>query len=136
MASEKKKYSRRGVVVAGVGSLFVGAATASTIETEIFPTVSVSYGEVSYESGDVVVDSYEVDGPGINVDTVEVDLENTAEDSISVGVEVYLMDGETVVREGNDSLSVDDGSTETANISVDRIRENEFDQIDIRVEEA
>ena len=136
MPSEKKKYSRRGLIVAGVGSLFVGAATASTIETEIFPTVSVSYGEVSYESGDVVVNSYEINGPGVNVDEVEVELENTSEDSISVDVDVYLMDGETVVREGNDTLSVDDGSTETANISVDRIRENEFDQIDIRVEEA
>ena len=95
----------------------------------------MSYGEVSYESGDVVVNSYEINGPGINVDEVEVELENTSEDSISVDVDVYFMDGETVVREGNDPLSVDDGSTETANISVDRIRENEFDQIDIRVEE-
>ena len=136
MSSEKKKYSRRGLIVAGVGSLFVGAATASTIETEIFPTVRVSYGEVSYESGSVVVNSYDTAGPGVNIESVEVVLENTSENSISVDVDVYFMDGETVVREGNDSLSVDDSSTETASISVDRIRENEFDQIDIRVEEA
>ena len=136
MSSEKKKYSRRGVIVAGVGSLFVGAATASTIETEIFPTVSVSYGEVSYESGDVIVNSYETNGPGINVDEVEVELENTSEDSISVEVDVFIMNGESVIREGNDSLSVDEDSIETSIVTFSRIRENEFDQIDIRVTQS
>ena len=136
MSSDKKKYSRRGIIAIGAGSLLLGAATASTIETEIFPTVEVSYGEVSYESGSVVVNSYETNGPGVNVDEVEVELENTSEDSISVDVDVFIMDGETVAREGSDSLSVGGNSTETSIISFSRIKENEFDQIDIRVTES
>ena len=135
-SDDDSRYTRRTLIGVGVASLFIGVASASVIDTEVFPTVKVSYGEARHDSSDVVVNSYEISGPGINVDAIEVGLENTHNELISIDIDVYLMDGDNVVSEGSESESIDGDSTETVIVDVNRVQENDFDEIDIRVTET
>lgn len=127
----------RKTVVIIVALLLVGmvGGTAAVIGSGLDETVAVSYGTVEYEQSDLIVEDWQINGPGINVDDVDVDVENTGDESRTADVTVYLMDDDTVVSSGVESVEWNANEEKTITVDVDRVRENEFESIDIRVEE-
>lgn len=127
----------RKTVVIIVALLLVGmvGGAAAAIGLGLDETIAVSYGSVEYEQSDLIVNDWQINGPGLNVDGVDVDVENTGDESRTADVKVYLMDDDTVVSSGVASAQWNDNEEKTVNVDVDRVRENQFDSIDIRVEE-
>lgn len=127
----------RKTVLIIVGLLLIGivGGAAAAIGLGLDETVAVSYGSVEYEQSDLVVNDWQINGPGVNVDDVDVDVENTGDESRTADVTVYLMDDDAVVSSGTTSAEWDDGEQSTVNVDVDRVREHEFDSIEIRIEE-
>ena len=130
------EYKRKTILII-LGVLLIAAISgaAVAIGLGLDETVAVSYGSVEYEQSDLTVKDWQLNGPGTNVDDVAVTIENTGEGERTADVSVYIMNGSTVESSGTQSVEWDDGETKTIDISIDRVKEHEFDSIDIRVEE-
>lgn len=119
-----------------VALIFFVGTVAGAVGVSFTQTVSVSYGEVSYVQSGLVVEDYSADGPGINVDTVDVTVNNTESSSTKANVTVYLLDSGSEVRKGSTVTTFGADSTQEVSISVSRIKESDFSSVDIRIEES
>lgn len=130
----REKYLILLLLILILGSVGGAAAAIGTGFTE---TVKVSYGEVDYQQSDLYVEDYEVKGPGINVDSIDVTINNTVQDSKTADVSVYFMSGNSVISEANvsgESWSSDQEKTINMNLN-SSVKEKNYDSIDVEIEE-
>lgn len=99
-------------------------------------TEYVAYGEVTFQESDLEIDNYDLVGPGINVDEVHVDITNPTSSDIDANVSAFLMDSGSEVESGSSVETFSSGQTETVVISIDRARMDEFDSVDITLQDS
>ncbi|QAU14052.1 hypothetical protein EKH57_15830 [Halorubrum sp. BOL3-1] len=128
--------------IVGAVALLLAVGTASgAVVIGFTDTVSISFGEVTYEESPLEVTSTELVGPGNTVDTVQATVDNTASASLEANTSVYLMDDGSVVAQGSSVNTIgSDGTTDEGNavieISVDEIDRSRIDALDITVKET
>lgn len=131
---------KKPIAIMGAVLLLAAAGTgAGAVAIGFADTVSVSFGEVEYSQSELTVTDTVFVGPGNNVETVEVTVNNPSADMISADTSVYLMDDadNTVITEGSstDEFASDGKTTISVDLG-DKTNRNKIDALDIRVQET
>jgi hypothetical protein len=85
---------------------------------------------------DITVTDVRHDGPDGAVDEAQVELENTAEEPVPIGVEATLVDDKAPVAKEKEMQVVPPGETVLVPVGVDQTPEDEFTETEIAVTDA
>ena len=126
---------KRNILIAIIVIALLSGVVAGAITTSYSESISVSYGEISYTESDLQITNVEEVGPGIHTDEIHITVENPTESSIDAQIEFWLMNDDVVEREGSSSESIAASTETTIEFEIDRIREQDYDDIQLRIEE-
>lgn len=116
--------------------LLLGVGGAAAALGYSFTNVqSVSFGEATYEQSGLTVESATPNGPGLNVNEIEVVITHAEPGNVDATIEVWLLDDTTEVTTGTAVESFTPGET-TVTVELDTsVRESNYDSMDLRITE-
>lgn len=117
---------------------FIGGASAATGFLEYSENIGVSYGDVTYTNSDLNIVDHELVGPGNNVETVDVTIDNTGTSDITANVSVALLDSNgNELTTGQTQSTISAGATGTVvQVSVTKTNQNQIADVDLTLEEV
>lgn len=119
-----------------VGAL-VGAGVVGALFLTYNEEIRISTGELTQTQSDLVIEDVDLEGPGNNVETVTLTIDNPTADLITADVTVSLVDQDgTLVTEATEqAVDFPAEDTSTLTLQVDRTNRNDFADTDVLIEE-